>query len=126
MWTWAVEISGTRIVHSASRAITRWTGIGRRTNSGRRPVTRATRRTASPNDRISGPRTAIVRSESRGVAQGRRHQDPRDVVDGDRADWLFAKADEPEHRERVERVAEVVEHVVATTVDDAGLEDSVA
>ena len=74
----------------------------------------------------------LLRSEDRDrrvgqarIAERRRLEDPCDVVDGDRPDRSIPQADEAEDRERVEGVAQVVEHVVAAPVDDAGLEDRV-
>jgi len=99
--------------------------MGSRTKIGWRPATRATRRTASPSDRSSGPSTAIVRPASLASPKGRCLQEPRDIVHGDRTDGTLAEAHETGYREGVEGVAEVVEHVIASTVADASLEDRV-
>ena len=100
--------------------------IGRRTNTGRRPVT-----SRDPSDCVAqgasrpAPATAMVRSFEAWVAEHGRRKDPRHVVHRDRADRLVAQAHEPEYGERVERMTEVVEHVVAPAMDDARLEDRV-
>ena len=108
-----------------AQAMTRWAAIGRRTKSGRRPVARATRRTASPSGIASGPRTAIVESASRvsPSAAACRIRATSSTATG--RTGSFAQPDQPEDRERVEGVAQVIEHVVAAPVDDAGLEDRV-
>ena len=104
---------------------TRCAAIGRRTKTGRRPVDAgdapdgvAERHRVGPEDRDRAVRQPLV-AERGGL------EEPRDVVDGDRADGAVAQAHEPEDRERVEGAAQVVEHVVAAPVDHAGLEDRV-
>ena len=116
--------SGTRIVSSASHAIDQMRGDRQTDENGRRPVARATRRTASPSGISSGPRTATVESASAhhpalppGGSVRRRRRRP--------AGRSIPQADQTEDRERVEGVAQVVEHVVAASIDDAGLEDRV-
>ena len=110
---------------SASHAITEMRGDRQTDERGAGPVARATRRTASPSGISSGPRTAIVESARRASPRRCRLEDPCDIVDGDRPDGSVSQADQAEDRERVEGVAQVVEHVVAAPVDDAGLEDRV-
>ena len=59
------------------------------------------------------------------IPGGGRLEEARHIVDGHRADGSLVHADEAEDRERVERVTQVIQHVVTPTVDDARLEDRV-
>ena len=97
-------------------------GDGGRTKIGRRPVAArrgaAPRRAASP--RVRGPRTCGPRAARRRSAAAARTRATSSTATGRTGD---RQADEAEDRERVEGVAQVVEHVVAATVDDAGLQD---
>ena len=51
--------------------------------------------------------------------------DADEVGHRERANEFRCEPDKGKNRKRVERVAQVIEHVVATAVDDAGLEDDV-
>ena len=108
---------------------TRPTRDGRRPAGGRTeafdppPRRRGARPGQGPSPRDRG-RTKVRFCEP-WIAERRRLEDPGDVVDGDRPDRVFPPSDQAEDREGMERVAQVVEHVVALAVDHAGLQDRV-
>src|ERR1044072_5072649 len=54
-----------------------------------------------------------------------RAHDVYEILDSERANAFFFEADETEDGEGVKRVTQVVEHVIATPVDDSGFENRV-
>lgn len=66
-------------------------------------------------DRLAGKPTVNERCSS----------NTGDVIDGHGTNWAVAHADQRKNREGIQRVAEVIEHVVAAAIDDPGLENRV-
>src|SRR5213078_2027536 len=80
-----------------------------------------------PADRVAGAQLLRAEDGDRlarepAVDDG-RSGDPNDVADEDRPESRRPQADEREERERVQGAAHMIEKMVASPVDHAGLED---